>query len=227
MSRNYSAKSATKTVVTAKKPCCKVCLDAGKSESEYSSHWVKDFSGKITCPTLLNTKCRFCHNLGHTTKFCAELEKVNKGKEKSERRSQMQISDVVNQKQQKNMPGKPENTFASLCDSDSDEDEKYQVLKAQKKKIEFALPKVKPDSEPEVKKLTGWAAIAAKPKEEKPVVEPGMVLLSDFIKKPKQTAAPKQAPKQAPWAKGPVLTKTWANWSDSEDEDVEVEDDTW
>ena len=33
--------------VSMKKPYCKVCHDAGKTESEYTSHWVKDLTGKL------------------------------------------------------------------------------------------------------------------------------------------------------------------------------------
>lgn len=63
------------TTKNIKKPFCKVCQDAGKPEREYTSHWVKDMAGNTTCPTLLNTECRFCHKLGHTAKFCKELNK--------------------------------------------------------------------------------------------------------------------------------------------------------
>ena len=70
----------------AKKPFCKVCLDAGKPEDVYTSHWVKDLSGKTICPTLLNTECRFCYKLGHTTKFCKEIERMNKEKVRNEKK---------------------------------------------------------------------------------------------------------------------------------------------
>ena len=52
------------------KPICKVCRDAGKSESEYKSHWVRSKSGKVTCPTLLSQSCRSCGKSGHTVKYC-------------------------------------------------------------------------------------------------------------------------------------------------------------
>jgi len=51
-------------------PNCKVCRDAGKSEAEYSSHWVRDKVGRVTCPTLLSQKCRNCGKSGHTIKYC-------------------------------------------------------------------------------------------------------------------------------------------------------------
>ena len=52
------------------KPICKVCRDAGKSEAEYQSHWVRSKSGKVTCPTLLSQSCRSCGKSGHTVKYC-------------------------------------------------------------------------------------------------------------------------------------------------------------
>ena len=204
-----------------KKPYCKVCHDAGKVESVYTSHWVKDLTGKTTCPTLLSTECRYCYKLGHTTKFCDVLAKNNKEKEKAERRSQASAT-----RKEPAQKKKPQNTglvmgngFAALCaDSDSEEEvsvttntiNEYPVLCEPAKKVE-----------PEVK--TGWAAIAAKPKEVQPVVvqNTGLLLLS---KKPIQEAVEQPKPvveaKLAPWAnKAVVLTKSWADWSDSEDED--------
>jgi hypothetical protein len=71
--------------VSAKKPYCKICHDAGKPEKEYTNHMLKDRNGKTVCPTLLNTECRFCHKLGHTAKFCdAPKKKEKKEKERSE-----------------------------------------------------------------------------------------------------------------------------------------------
>lgn len=49
---------------------CKVCIDAGKSVEEYTSHWVKDREGNVACPTLLNQKCLVCGKCGHTTSYC-------------------------------------------------------------------------------------------------------------------------------------------------------------
>jgi hypothetical protein len=60
---------------SSKKPFCKVCRDAGKPESEYTSHFVKDQpgpNGKVTCPTLLNQSCRICGKTGHTSSYCSQ-----------------------------------------------------------------------------------------------------------------------------------------------------------
>jgi hypothetical protein len=49
---------------------CRVCIDAGKSPEECTSHYVKDLSGNVTCPTLLNQKCLLCGVCGHTASYC-------------------------------------------------------------------------------------------------------------------------------------------------------------
>jgi hypothetical protein len=58
---------------------CKVCKDAGKTEKEYSSHFVKDKKGpdgKVICPLLLSIECRYCKKkVGHTVKNCPILKK--------------------------------------------------------------------------------------------------------------------------------------------------------
>jgi hypothetical protein len=56
------------------KPFCKVCFDAGKPESSYTSHYVKSApgpTGKLVCPTLLNQSCLTCGQLGHTSGYCS------------------------------------------------------------------------------------------------------------------------------------------------------------
>ena len=52
---------------------CSVCRDAGKTESEYTSHYVResrDPTSKVVCPTLLALKCPTCNKHGHTRKYC-------------------------------------------------------------------------------------------------------------------------------------------------------------
>ena len=57
------------------KPFCKVCFDAGKPESSYTSHYVKSApgpTGKLVCPTLLNQSCLTCGHTGHTSGYCTQ-----------------------------------------------------------------------------------------------------------------------------------------------------------
>jgi hypothetical protein len=60
---------------------CKICLDSGKSETIYKSHFIretKDPNSRIVCPTLLSLECRYCFKKGHTVKYCSVL--LNKKK---------------------------------------------------------------------------------------------------------------------------------------------------
>jgi len=62
------------------KPFCKVCFDANKPESQYTSHFVrktKDLNSEILCPIILATECRYCHKFGHTISKCSLREKNN------------------------------------------------------------------------------------------------------------------------------------------------------
>jgi hypothetical protein len=165
--------------MSSKKPFCKICHDAGKPESEYANHWVKDLNGKTTCPTLLNTECRYCFKRGHTAKFCAVLAKNNKETKPIVQNKPAIMNKPVFQK-------KPVNGFAVLCNDDDEEELTNIVLN------------LKP-----VEK-TSWASIASKPKidDVKPLAEVKPSVTQDQVKKP----------------------KSWADWSDSEDEDEPVYD---
>jgi hypothetical protein len=65
---------------------CKVCFDAGKTEEEYTSHYVRDQPGPqgvVVCPHLLSISCRYCKNKGHTPKGCPVLKAKNENEEET------------------------------------------------------------------------------------------------------------------------------------------------
>ena len=67
--------------MSSRKPFCNMCFKAGKSEREYTSHWLRDRpgpNGVVTCPYLLSIECRYCHAKGHTVTHCPVLAKKNK-----------------------------------------------------------------------------------------------------------------------------------------------------
>ena len=74
---SYSKSNNVKAIVKY----CKVCHDAGKSEAEYRSHFIRESpapTSKVVCPTLLAQECRYCFNSGHTIKYCPTLKKHEK-----------------------------------------------------------------------------------------------------------------------------------------------------
>jgi len=122
------------------KPCCKVCKDAGKSAQEYGSHWPKDKDGATVCPTLLSQECRYCHQAGHTVKYCKALEKDNALRAKRERLVE-RVQKHVELEQARTKASKPTASpapatgrFALLMGDDDDSDESPRSPKRTQKK---------------------------------------------------------------------------------------------
>ena len=60
---------------TRKPQVCVFCRNNGESESFYTSHYLKDADGKVTCPVLRAYTCPLCGANGdkaHTIKYCPE-----------------------------------------------------------------------------------------------------------------------------------------------------------
>ena len=63
---------------------CKVCKDAGKDESVYTAHNIRNERNKVVCPLLLSQSCFKCTALGHTPKYCPQGKIDEKNKKKRE-----------------------------------------------------------------------------------------------------------------------------------------------
>ena len=125
--------------VSTVKPYCKVCHDAGKSEKEYTSHFVKSApgpEGKVVCPTLLAQCCGYCGACGHTPKFCPVLAAQKVAEEKALKQAARKEVMEKSKAAPKPAPVKKlttSNVFAAL-DSDSDEEPKKVSKKVSKRK---------------------------------------------------------------------------------------------
>ena len=183
------------------KPFCKVCCDAGKPEAEYTSHFVRSSPAPdsvVVCPTLLEQECRYCHGRGHTVKFCKVLEKFKREGAKEMREKPEQ---VVTQKPQ---PTKKPNRFAVLDIGSDDErapkkpqpKEEYPVLK----EVVKPAPKLVAVSAP------SYAEMAAKPEAQINVQDENMLMVQ--LKKSCVAVGATAKP----------VKKSWADWSDSDDE---------
>jgi hypothetical protein len=121
-------KSQTKT--QTKKPYCKVCHDAGKSEEVYTSHYVRSDpgpNGKVICPTLLASTCKYCSKQGHTASRCTEIAKNNKIAAKLEAKNNY-YNRENNNKEEVKKSTKKNNLFDLL-----NEDEVVKKVKKEKK----------------------------------------------------------------------------------------------
>lgn len=107
-----------KSVNAPRKTCCKVCKDAGKPESVFSTHWPKDAQGNTVCPTLLDQECRFCHEKGHTVKYCKELAKKI-AQDEREKKQQQQPRAAESKKQQSTKTTQ-QSRFAILMEDDDE-----------------------------------------------------------------------------------------------------------
>ena len=198
----------TNTNNNTRKPYCKVCHDAGKPESEYTSHYVRslpDRTGKTTviCPTLLNTNCRYCKKVGHTTKFCPVLAKIKKEEDKKSREEDKKSREE--DKRRKTQKKASDKSFNVLyIDSDNSDSEEEQEQEEQK---QVAAP------------MTGYAAALMKPvavaaKEETvPISSYGVMKLRH------DKEAEEVSRVETQW-------KTTSKWAlaDSDDEEEEEED---
>lgn len=60
---------------------CAFCKSNGETEDIYSSHMLKDFNGKITCPILKVYKCPICDASGeqaHTITYCKKFKQLKR-----------------------------------------------------------------------------------------------------------------------------------------------------
>lgn len=133
---NSRTTSRTNVNVNNVNTYCKVCHDAGKMETEYRSHSIRDRNSNLICPTLLSLECRFCYKNGHTIKYCPS----NKSRDRYERKVESRVQYKNEQKtKEENSSSKianlsrQSNKFAYLC-YDSDDDDKKQK---KNKKEEF------------------------------------------------------------------------------------------
>lgn len=205
--------SQKNTKSVAQKPFCKVCHDAGKPESEYTSHFVRSDLGpkaKVVCPTLLSLECRYCFEKGHTVSFCAVLKKHKNADKKAVARTEFAEASVQSPTK---APLKATNRFGALDqDTDIEVSKDVKVKKQTKAKEEFPiLCEVikKADSKPS--NGLSYAAKAAKALD-----MPVLTRQSHYKEKP---AIVKK------------VSKRWADWTDSDDdeevEDVEISEGGW
>ncbi len=195
-----------------RKPYCKVCHDAGKPESEYTNHYVRSLpdrqgNTKITCPTLLNTECRYCYELGHTAKFCPAIAARKKTEERAHREEERKMREQQKPSQKVKAPTNAYN--ALYIDSDDEED----VVVAKPVVVE-EFPAL---GAPSQRVATGsYASAAAKPA---PIVAPvakEVALPAGFVVLKKGATYEKTEPEPVVRVQARV-----SSWLDSDTEDEE------
>ena len=124
-------------------PFCNVCRNAGKPESVYKSHFVRQtphIMSPVVCPTILNNVCSHCSGIGHFPSSCPmlkEAKKMEKAAFALERKRKFQQLKLKEKNAAKSIK-KSNNPFDGL-DSSDDEKESIQVIvpEPEKSKSEY------------------------------------------------------------------------------------------
>ena len=78
------------------KKFCSVCHKAGKTEREYTNHFIKSTPGPngiVICPTILSSECKFCFQRGHwaSEEHCPSLREKKKREKKEQYNRQQPV----------------------------------------------------------------------------------------------------------------------------------------
>lgn len=209
------SKSINKNSSSVKKPFCKVCQDAGKPESEYTSHFVRSLPDKngnttVICPVLAATECRYCHGLGHTTKFCPVIQDNNKREEKrmnaaiQAAKAEQRAHDAARAAAKKSR--KPTGAFVVLAD-DSDDEKQVPNVKISSNEKSPSKDKILDEFPPLVEGLSGASL--------KPV---SSVSWATTIAVSHAAPVYNETPPKVEF-KLSSTSKCWADWSDSDTEE--------
>lgn len=183
MSRQFNNKKFNTNAnnnVNSRKPFCKVCADAGKSDTAHFPRKTPDPNSEVVCPTLKALECRYCFKNGHTVKYCPVLKERNARDDEARReheRHQRHLERQMEQERQSRLPPivekKANGKFAAFIDEDEDEERNERQEEEMRLKIEeaaaalvakresefpsFGLKKAAPMTAPVA---TNWAAMA-------------------------------------------------------------------
>jgi hypothetical protein len=179
---------------------CKVCFDAGKTDKEYTSHYVRrdrEPNSPVVCPTLLKQECGFCGQAGHSPKYCTVLEEKKKQEAKRVKlvkkqlyqQKQEQVKVQEREQQSAAKKGK-QNVFAALYDSDEEEQVKPQIKKIAS--VPEQPEQLKKDQFPALQQAAAAAKQSAKPA----AVASNNAWLKSLQQSCPNLTVPKQMPKE-------------------------------
>jgi len=207
-----------RNAVKAVKPFCKVCHDAGKPESEYTSHFVKSApsaDGVVVCPTLLSQQCGYCHTAGHTVSYCKLLKQHQKAKEHYNRKSEF-----LESKTKTAVPAtkQTKSVFVALAEDSDDE------IDAEVVKQACAFPALCEIKHVQESKGISYAVMASKPAE-----STGNGMIDAYLNQVHRESIEKKTTTKTKTIVTHDVRRRWVDMmSDSEDDDDdEMSDDGW
>lgn len=185
---NNKNKFSANANTNSRKPFCKVCADAGKTDTAHFPRRTPDLNSEVVCPTLKALECRYCFKNGHTVKYCPVLKERNERDDRDRRDRERHEREFEKERQARvqvvEKKSQSTSKFAALLEEEEEEERievTRQTVEAQfvaKREIDF--PSIF-SKNVEIKSLGNkWSSMAAnaaqlpipKPKiVEKPVVE--------------------------------------------------------
>ena len=227
---NNNTKYTNNKTVTASsnrpvyKSFCKVCQDAGKPESTYTSHNVRqtqDKNSPVTCPTLLSQECRVCYKRGHSSKYCPQQQGQQQCQSQSQsqglpplRKPTFQPRTTVLVRQA------PKNVFMVFDEEDA-KDEAKRIIEEANEAKEALLRKVAPAPFKPASNVFSFAKIIA--------VAPALNHADDLRKAFAESVKAKASKPKAVLAPGEKKPKfSWADCeSESDGDEEETETSAW
>lgn len=213
---SYNNKKTSKKNTTPT-PFCTVCFNAGKLEIEYRSHYVKSeasgatkgSSSVVVCPLIKSIECKYCHNTGHTVKYCSMLKEKEKNKGKDSKKQTTTVT-PVSPKQEQSLGKQVINKLSSAggyFNNLMDDDEEGVVEES---------------NQTPVRLVKCWAEVAAQPVPTISISRPP-VPVSSISTQPVQAQSQLQPPPPTPIGFSfPRISReiSWADYTSDSDDDV-------
>lgn len=223
MSRQFNNKkfnNSTNANTNSRKPFCKVCADAGKTDTAHFPRKTADPNSEVVCPTLLSLECRYCFKNGHTVKYCTVLKERNARDDEARReheRHQRHLERQMEQERQARLPpiveNKANSKFAVLLDEEEEEERKERQEEEMRLKIEEEAAALVAKREAEFPTF----GLKAAPKFA-PVANNWAAMAQNAVALPLPKPKPKAVVQEKPKSKG-----KYNGWADDSDEEYEEE----
>jgi len=224
MSRQFNNKKFNNNAnnnVNSRKPFCKVCADAGKTDTAHFPRKTPDPNSEVVCPTLKALECRYCFKNGHTVKYCPVLKERNARDEEFRRdreREQRHHERQMEQERLARLPPvvekKATGKFAAFIDEDEEEERNERNEEQMRLKIEEAATALVAKRESEFPSL----GMKSTSKASAPVANNWSVMAQNAaslpIPKPKVIAKAVEAPKS---------TYNYVGWAEDSDDEYDEE----
>ena len=148
MSRQFNNKKFNTNAnnnVNSRKPFCKVCADAGKTDTAHFPRKTPDPNSEVVCPTLKALECRYCFKNGHTVKYCTVLKERNARDEEARReheRYQRHLERQMEEERQARAPvveKKVTGKFAAFIDEAEEEERLEARIAEEQTRIDLAV----------------------------------------------------------------------------------------